>query len=69
MEVIQKSEREFDRAVRQGTAEIEFDTHGITDMCPCFGNVCFDECCSCPFYRGYEGFIVYCNGGGTNGIL
>lgn len=47
--------------IRVGTEEVQFDTHGMTDECPRFGGRCFEECCACPYYRGYEGFVVYCN--------
>ena len=46
--------------IRKGTREIEFDTHGLTDECPWFENVDFEECCRCVYYRGYAGFTVFC---------
>lgn len=52
---------ELDKQVRADTEEVQFDTHGMTDKCPHYGNaVSFNDCQKCCYFRGHDGFTVYC---------
>ena len=51
---------ELDKQARKDTEKIQFDTHGMTDKCPYSDEVSFERCQQCHYYRGYDGFTVYC---------
>ena len=40
--------------------EIQYDTDGLTDQCPIWEDMNFDDCVGCFYFRGYMGFIVFC---------
>jgi len=45
----------------EGMFKVSFDNHGITDACPSKGNASYPmDCLSCPYFKGTEGFTVYC---------
>ena len=41
--------------------EVEYDTDGLTDQCPIWGDMNFDDCVGCLYYRGSKEFTVFCN--------
>ena len=40
---------------------VEYDTDGLTDQCPIWGDMNFDDCVGCLYYRGSKEFTVFCD--------
>jgi len=40
--------------------KVEYDTDGLTDQCPIWGDMNIDDCVGCLHFKSYKEFTVFC---------